>query len=51
MPSLQFSITPWDYKESSEEVINITKSMLKLHEQYSPLIISLAENAAKTGNQ
>ncbi|XP_054161416.1 myogenesis-regulating glycosidase-like isoform X2 [Oppia nitens] len=49
MPTLQFSITPWDFKESSDEVIAITKAMLKLHEQYSPLIISLAKNAVKTG--
>jgi alpha-glucosidase (family GH31 glycosyl hydrolase) len=49
MPTLQFSITPWDYKEASQEVIDISKSMLKLHEQYSPVIIELAKNAVKTG--
>jgi len=49
MPTLQFSITPWDFKESSQEVINVTKSMLKLHEQYTPLIIELAKNAVATG--
>ena len=49
MPSIQFSITPWDYKDSAQEVINVTKAMLALHEQYSPLIIKLAENAVKTG--
>ena len=49
MPALQFSIVPWDIKNSTQEVINITKSMLKLHEKYSPLIISLAQNAVKTG--
>jgi alpha-glucosidase (family GH31 glycosyl hydrolase) len=49
MPTLQFSITPWDFKESTQEVVNITKSMLKLHEKYTPLMIELAHNAVKTG--
>ena len=49
MPSLQFSISPWDFKDSAQEVINGTKAMLALHEQYSPLIVKLAENAVKTG--
>ena len=49
MPTLQFSITPWDYKNATEEVLNVTKAMLKLHEQYSPLIIELAQNSVKTG--
>ena len=49
MPAIQFSILPWDYSEDTEEVVNVTKSMLALHEQYSPLIIQLAENAVKTG--
>ena len=49
MTTLMISISPWDFKESSEEVINVTKSMLKIREQFSPLIISLANNAVKTG--
>ena len=49
MPTLQFSITPWDFKESSQEVINITKSMLSLHEHYTPLLIKLAHNCVLTG--
>ncbi|CAG2109246.1 unnamed protein product [Medioppia subpectinata] len=49
MPTIQFSITPWDFKESSQEVIDISKSMLKLHEQFTPLIIELAKNSVKTG--
>ena len=49
MPTLQFSIAPWDFKDSTQEVLNVTKAMLKLHEQYAPLIIKLAENAVKTG--
>jgi alpha-glucosidase (family GH31 glycosyl hydrolase) len=49
MPALQFSINPWDFGQSSEEVINITKQMLKIHEQYTPLLIELAKNATITG--
>ena len=49
MPALQFSIPPWHFKDPTAVVIKITKSMLKLHEQYSPLIKSLAKNAVKTG--
>jgi alpha-glucosidase (family GH31 glycosyl hydrolase) len=46
MPAMQFSIVPWQY---DEEVINITQKFVKLHEEYSNLIIDLANEAVQTG--
>jgi alpha-glucosidase (family GH31 glycosyl hydrolase) len=46
MPAMQFSIVPWQY---DEEVVNITQKFVKLHEEYSNLIIDLANEAVQTG--
>ena len=46
MPAMQFSIVPWQY---DGEVINITQKFVKLHEEYSDLIIDLANEAVQTG--
>lgn len=43
---MQFSIVPWQY---DEEVVNITQKFVKLHEEYSNLIIDLANEAVQTG--
>lgn len=44
MPSVQFSIVPWMY---DDEVLAITKQLLKVREEYAPTFISLAEESAK----
>ena len=46
MPSLQFSIVPWQF---DEETINITKDFLRLHEEYSGTMIRLARECITTG--
>ena len=46
MPSLQFSVTPWLY---DEEVVEITKKMVALHEKYAPVIIELAKDCVTSG--
>ncbi|KAG8187419.1 hypothetical protein JTE90_009495 [Oedothorax gibbosus] len=46
MPSIQFSIVPWDY---DDEVISISRKMVALHEKYSNFIIKTAEKATETG--
>lgn len=47
LPSLQFSISPWQY--DNPEVNTIAKKMIALHEEYTPLILELANNAVLTG--
>ena len=46
LPSMQFSIVPWQY---DEEVVNISRKFVKLHEDYSGLIIELAQESVRTG--
>ncbi|XP_064611379.1 myogenesis-regulating glycosidase-like [Liolophura sinensis] len=46
LPSMQFSIVPWNY---DDEVINISRRYIKLHEEYSPKIIHLARKFNETG--
>lgn len=46
LPSMQFSIVPWQY---DEEVINISIKFTKMHEKYSDLIIELAQESVRTG--
>ncbi|XP_071552492.1 myogenesis-regulating glycosidase-like isoform X2 [Panulirus ornatus] len=42
MPALQFSILPWDY---DNEVTDLCLAVTKLHAQYTPLLLQLAEEA------
>lgn len=46
MPCMQFSISPWQY---DDEVVNIARNMVKLHEEYANTMISLAKNCTETG--
>lgn len=46
LPAMQFSIPPWLY---DEEVVAITQKYVRLHEQYAPTIIALAQEAVATG--
>lgn len=45
-PVMQFSISPYQY---DEEVVDIAKKMIQIHEDHSRLFIQLAEEASKTG--
>lgn len=45
LPSLQFSIVPWQY---DDEVINLTRHYIKLHDDYTDTIIRLAKEAVDT---
>jgi len=47
MPMMQFSVAPW--RVLSQENANICREMAALHEEMGPMILSLAEKAAKTG--
>lgn len=47
MPMMQYSFAIWKMKNSTAR--NVCISCAKIHQKYSDLIISLAENAAKTG--
>ncbi|VDI22641.1 Hypothetical predicted protein [Mytilus galloprovincialis] len=46
LPAMQFSIVPWQY---DDEVVNISRKFVQLHEEYSDLIIKLAEESVRTG--
>ncbi|CAL1286044.1 unnamed protein product [Larinioides sclopetarius] len=46
LPVIQFSIVPWDY---DEEVVNIAKKMVDLHEKYADHIIKVAMDATASG--
>ena len=46
LPSVQYSIVPWQY---DQEVIDITRDMSDLHTKYSDKFISLAREAVITG--
>ena len=45
LPSMQYSIPPWIYNDT---VVEISQKFTKLHEQYSDLLIELAEESLKT---
>lgn len=47
LPSIQFSIVPWQY---DEEVVRIALSMMKIREQYTDLMIALAHESTKSGS-
>ena len=46
MPSMQFSITPWMYNDT---IIEISKTFVKMHEEYSDILIKWAEVSVQTG--
>lgn len=45
MPALQFSILPWEY---DEQVIELSLAVTSLHNQYTPLLLRLAEEATRS---
>ncbi|XP_005099320.1 myogenesis-regulating glycosidase-like [Aplysia californica] len=47
LPVLQFSVGPWDY---DEEVVNITRKYVQLHQNFSDLIVNLSKEAVVTGH-
>ncbi|CAG0878569.1 unnamed protein product [Darwinula stevensoni] len=47
MPTIQFSLTPWDY---DEETIEICRQMVELHATYADTMIALAREATTTGH-
>lgn len=47
MPMMQFSVAPWRVLDSYH--LDLCKQAAQLHTKMSPYIISLAENAGKTG--
>ena len=46
MPAIQLSYTPWRY---DMEVVDYCKQLIRLHEEYAPYIIELAQASTKTG--
>ncbi|XP_063842492.1 myogenesis-regulating glycosidase-like [Scylla paramamosain] len=42
MPALQFSILPWNY---DKEVTELCREVTRLHTQYTPLLLNLAQEA------
>lgn len=42
MPALQFSVLPWEY---DEEVTELCQEVTRLHSEYTPLLLSLAQEA------
>ena len=46
LPSIQFSLAPWEYGEESAE---ICRRYANLHREYAPLIIALAKESTQTG--
>uniref|UniRef100_A0A0P4W4L3 Glycoside hydrolase family 31 N-terminal domain-containing protein n=3 Tax=Scylla olivacea TaxID=85551 RepID=A0A0P4W4L3_SCYOL len=42
MPALQFSVLPWEY---DEEVTELCREVTRLHSEYTPLLLSLAQEA------
>ena len=45
MPAIQFSYVPWDY---DDETVAISLQMVRLHEEYADLLVTLADEATKT---
>lgn len=47
LPSMQFSIAPWQY---DTEVVDISREMVRIHEtQVAPLVLAAAREATVTG--
>ena len=46
LPSMQFSIVPWQY---DEETVRICREMCDLHESYADKILGLAKEATQSG--
>lgn len=47
LPSMQFSIAPWQY---DEEVVDISREMVRTHETVvTPLVLSAAKEAVTSG--
>lgn len=46
MPTLQFSVAPWEYNET---IVNISRKFVDMHESISSRIISLARHCVDTG--
>ncbi|XP_050718543.1 myogenesis-regulating glycosidase-like isoform X2 [Eriocheir sinensis] len=42
MPAIQFSILPWNY---DDETIELCREVTRLHAEYTPLLLSLADEA------
>ncbi|XP_044741376.1 myogenesis-regulating glycosidase-like isoform X2 [Chrysoperla carnea] len=49
MPSVQFSLVPWDFKDEKIDVLGISQKFVKLHAEYTPVIIEEAKTAIKEG--
>ncbi|XP_033107539.1 myogenesis-regulating glycosidase-like [Anneissia japonica] len=48
LPSMQFSITPWQY---DDEVVSIAKKMVSIHnDKVAPLVLELAKETLTTGH-
>ena len=48
MPSLQFSIAPWDFNDT--QITKISQKMVQLHLNFSSLITKLANETVSTGD-
>ena len=46
LPSMQFSIPPWLYNDT---LIDVAIKFIRLHEQYSDMMIDLANESVRTG--
>lgn len=49
MPSLQFSVAPWDFDDNTE-IIEIARNYTKLHFDYSELIMARFHLAVESGH-
>lgn len=47
MPSLQFSMSPWDF---DDEIEDISRKFIKLHQEYAELIAERFLLAIKNGD-
>ncbi len=47
LPSLQFSIAPWDY---DDEVVELSRQAVRWHERVTPLLLELAQETLATGH-
>ncbi|KAL1505265.1 hypothetical protein ABEB36_004866 [Hypothenemus hampei] len=50
MPSMQFSILPWDFNSTvSYDIESIVKKYVNLHEQYVPVIVNAMDKSIEDG--
>jgi alpha-glucosidase len=47
MPMMQFSVAPWRILDKAH--LDAVKKAVEIQTKYTPLIMELAENSAKTG--